>query len=215
MIRILTGLLALFVTVAITRSGLCAAENNPAAPPPTVASPEATKPCFKCAGLGKIKCSGGCKNGEADCPNSCLKLSRGVWRPEAGHDPNVLWQRFPAGGGGLVSWSQAHVGELIQIQNGAAVNLGRCPTCKGTTKVKCTVCKGTGEIDCDICEGKKVVPASWSPMNNPKSKEKADVIHLKDGKTVVGKIIMRSDSVIWVKTETGEKIEINRANVVP
>jgi|ERR1043166_1001512 hypothetical protein len=206
---------ASLLSALLLQTALSAAENNPAAQTQAVTTPEAIKPCFKCNGIGKVKCVGGCRSGEVDCPNSCLKLSRGVWHPEAGHDPKVLWQTFPAGENSKVSWSQAHVGELIQIQGGIAVNLGRCPTCKGTTKIKCTVCKGAGEIDCDICEGKKIVPASWSPLNNPKSKEKADVIHLKDGKTVSGKIIMRSDTVIWVRTESGEKIEINRAKVAP
>src|SRR4051812_21121601 len=76
------------------------------------AAAEPTRPCFQCNATGKMKCSvPGCKNGEADCPGPCLKLSKGSWvhLQVDGHDPNELWQKFyKAGGEHYTAWNQNH-----------------------------------------------------------------------------------------------------------
>src|ERR1051325_1124668 len=116
--------------------------------------------CFACNGRGVARCtSPGCVSGQLECPNPCLKLSRGKWEhmDVPGHSPNELWQKF-RDGNGTTAWSQAHVGEVVEVRNGKAVNLGRCPRCAGTTKVKCATCGGKGEGVCEFCEGKKLVP---------------------------------------------------------
>lgn len=176
---------------------------------------ETNKPCFNCHGTGRGKCPApNCRNGEVNCPNTCLKLSQGAWHPVAGHPPTELWQDFQ-GKDGIRSWSQAHLGQVIRMVNGNAENLGVCPTCKGATKIKCPVCKGTGEAVCTICDGKKVVPASWSAFDNPKLKVRPERIQLRDGRTLVGKVIMKSGTGVTVQVENGDKVEINQNDIVP
>src|SRR2546426_726189 len=98
-----------------------------------------TKPCFGCTGTGKVRCGAGCKDGLVECPGPCLRLSRGVWEhlEVAGHSPDELWQKLPESDGHWQAWNQGHVGEVIEMQNGKAVNVGKCKTCGGTTKAKC------------------------------------------------------------------------------
>ena len=112
--------------------------------------------CVACGGAGTVPCrAGGCSGGKLDCPGPCLKLSRGEWvhLNVTGHDPNELWQKFPIANGKYVAWNQGHVGEVIEIQNGQPVNIGRCKICRGTGKVDCSVCKGSGRITCSRCGG--------------------------------------------------------------
>jgi hypothetical protein len=173
--------------------------------PSSSAATSKTKPCFNCNGTGLAKCPvTTCKDGRMDCPGPCLKPSRGVWRHMHvdGHPDTDLWQTFPTSTG-TTSWNQHHFGEVIQMQNGEPVNIGPCKVCGGSTKVQCTTCKGTGQTTCKICEGKKVVPENWSSFDNPKLKKRPNLIHLKDGKTIVGNIIMSGGSTTRIKTEQG------------
>ena len=63
------------------------------------------------------------------CPQNCIKANDPGWHRLEGHEG--LWLTFAGG----ASWSEHHIGELIQYKNGAAVNVGTCPTCNGTGKV--------------------------------------------------------------------------------
>src|SRR5712671_910926 len=131
---------------------------------------EKTQPCFQCKGSGKAKCAVlSCKDGQVNCPAPCMKPDDGTWvhMEVAGHPPTDLWKQFPKRGGGSTGWNQHHAGEVVQIQNGVPVNIGKCTVCGGTTKVQCSVCKGAGQVTCPICDGKKVVPQSWSAFDNP------------------------------------------------
>ena len=76
-----------------------------------------------------MACKAGCVAGQAECPGPCLRLSRGKWEhmEVAGHPPTDLWQKFPDGPGQWTAWTQAHVGEVIVVQNGKAANIGKCP----------------------------------------------------------------------------------------
>lgn len=130
----------------------------------------------------------------------------------AGHPATDLWQQFPTKTGST-GWNQHHVGEVIQMQNGEPVNIGACKVCGGQTKVQCTTCKGTGKAPCNICEGKKVVPESWSNFDNPKMKNRPNLIHMKDGKTITGKIIMSGGSKTRIKTADGD-IDVPAGDVV-
>lgn len=168
----------------------------------------ATKPCPACHGIGKIPCPGpGCKKGAVDCPGPCLKLSVGHWQHLPGHDQKELFYKvdyldehgFPA----WSAWSQAHVGQVIQMQNGKPVNIGECTICGGSGKLQCKVCKGQGVVDCPTCRGTKVVPASWKPPEPPKH-----VIRLKDGGTITGRIVAAGDTQVLITTDDGNSINI-------
>lgn len=127
----------------------------PAGPPASSAT-EKTKTCFQCNGTGTGKCPvAACKNGKAPCPAPCLKPTVGVWEHMnvAGHSPNDVWQKFRMPGGGYQAWNQNHYGEVIAMQNGKPVNVGKCKVCGGSMVVKCQVCNGTGIAPCTLCGG--------------------------------------------------------------
>jgi hypothetical protein len=169
---------------------------------------EPMRACFQCQGTGKSKCSvPSCVGGQANCPAPCLKPNDGTWKHMnvAGHPPTDLWKTFPKRGGGTMSWNQNHAGELVQMQNGEPVNVGKCPTCGGSTKVQCKTCNGTGQITCPICNGKKVVPQSWSAFDNPKLKNRPSRFTLKDGRVIVGRKTSALGSSITIKTEKGNE----------
>jgi uncharacterized Zn finger protein (UPF0148 family) len=166
------------------------------------------KVCFNCDGAGRSPCfAAGCKRGMVDCPGPCLKLSSGTWQHMhvEGHSDSELWQTF-RGIGGTRSWNQGHVGEVIEMQAGSPVNVGKCKTCGGAARVKCSTCAGTGEVGCSICDGQKVVPETWTAFNNPKQKNQPKMIRLKDGRTIYGKIQSTMGSTIYVKTESGQEV---------
>src|SRR5262245_4085137 len=115
---------------------------------------EVTKSCFECKGTGMAKCAvPSCRNGQANCPNPCLKPDDGTWvkMTVAGHPPTDVWKRFRKRDGSWTAWNQGHAGEVIQMQNGEPTNMGKCSVCGGTTKVKCKVCNGAGQVTCPIC----------------------------------------------------------------
>ena len=173
------------------------ATTNSAPPPPppkVVAGPGPNeKVCFECRGKGTVPCLvPGCTDGEVDCPGPCLKLSKGTWihMTVAEHGSNELWQKFPnkKGQAGYQSWNQDHVGEVIVYTNGVAVNIGKCKVCGGTGKVTCSVCNGTGRQTCPVCNGTKFVPLAWTPTNNPWFNSQPDLIRLKDGRVLLGRV---------------------------
>jgi hypothetical protein len=178
------------------------------------ASAEPTKTCFKCNGTGKMKCPD-CKSGYRNCPGPCLKLSRGIWEhlDVPGHDKSELWQRFYSPDGSWQAWNQHHVGEVIEIQDGKAVDIGKCKICGGTGLVKCSTCQGTGIVTCDICDGKGMIPHLWTSFDNPKLKNRPGSIHLKDGRTIFGKVTISTESAFWIKLESGETIRVGREEV--
>jgi len=178
--------------------------------------PDHMKVCFQCNGVGTMKCpEPGCKDGLVDCPGPCMKLSKGVWEhmEVAGHPPTDLWQKFFTAGGGYQAWNQNHVGQVVEMRDGKPVNIGNCPVCGGTGKVKCPVCKGTGEAVCSVCEGKKVVPESWTAFDNPRMKSRPSQFKLKDGRTIFGRAAMVMGSHITIRTETGD-VEVESADIV-
>jgi len=218
-------LLAAFVGLSIL-SPVQAQTNAPVAP--ADASAEPTKPCFKCDGTGRIKCPV-CKDGQVDCPGPCLKLSKGDWQHQdvAGHDPSLLWQRFKwSNGYQYTAWSQSHVGEVIEMQSGVPVNVGKCKICGGTGRVACKTCGGTGTVVCDVCGGKKVVPQSWTVLNYLKLKSGSgkptgssdtnvsNAIQLKGGRVVHGRITKSNSSSFSIKTDAGETNEVDKNDVL-
>ncbi len=135
----------------------------------------------------------------------------------AGHDPNELWQKFPnqSGRGGYQAWTQGHLGEVIQYQNGVAVNIGRCTVCGGTTKVTCKTCTGTGKQTCEVCQGKKFIPIAWTPTDNPWFNSQPDLIRLKDGQTVLGRIAMSVGEERTIVTRDKRTLRVKASDILP
>ncbi len=176
------------------------------------------KICFACNGSGTIKClAPGRVDGQVDCPGPCLRLTRGTWihMEVAGHPPTDLWQKFSEGNGAYSAYSQAHVGHVIAMQNGKAVDTGPCKICGGSGKVPCNVCKGTGRETCPICGGKKYVPDSWTPIDNPWLNQQPDLIRLADGRIMFGKIVSTVGTNLTLKTRDGKWLHLGTAELMP
>ncbi|HKI69149.1 MAG TPA: hypothetical protein VKA67_06140, partial [Verrucomicrobiae bacterium] len=114
---------------------------------------EKMQACFQCNGTGMMNCPTCHGTGWVACPGPCLKLSHGNRHHMnvAGHPPTDLWITFHNANHTTTSWNQNHVGNLIELRNGQWTDVGRCPICGGTGKVKCRACDGTGEVKCTIC----------------------------------------------------------------
>ena len=151
-----------------------------------------------------------------DCPGPCLKLSRGTWEHMHvdGHPDTDVWQRFHQVNGTSEFWNQNHVGEVVEMRAGMAVNIGKCTVCGGKAKVKCSVCGGTGRLTCPICEGKGFVPETWTAFSNPKQKNPPNLIQLKDGRTIYAKIETRIGSRVYIRTESGKQEELLADDIV-
>ena len=173
--------------------------------------------CFACDGKGIVACRAGCVAGQAECPGACLRLSRGKWEhlEVAGHPPTDLWQKFPDGPDGWTAWTQGHVGEVIVVQNGKAANLGKCKQCGGATKIQCSVCGGKGQQVCEYCQGTKLVPIDWKPNDNPVLNRQPDLIRLKDGRALLGRVAMRSGTKYTIKTRDGKLVDLDASEIVP
>lgn len=199
----------------------CGKQSSDSAPKPPVGGPGPNeKVCFECKGQGTVACRApGCTNGQVDCPEPCLKLSKGAWihMTVAGHDPSELWQKFPNknGQGGYQAWNQNHVGEVIVYTNGVAVNIGECKVCGGTTKVTCPVCKGTGKQVCEICEGKKFIPVAWTPTNNPWLNSQPDLIRLKDGRVLLGRVAVAIGEERTIITRDKKTLHVKAPDILP
>lgn len=111
--------------------------------------------CTACKGIGEAQCKAkGCEAGKIPCTAPCLKLSEGKW--EKG-DENLLWRKFTYKGG-WKTWSERHLGEVVEMQDGVPMNTGKCKLCEGSQKIACKACEGDGLIKCSACNGNKEVP---------------------------------------------------------
>jgi hypothetical protein len=188
-----------------------------ATPMPSDGPPAGEKICFACKGSGTVKCTApGCVDGMVDCPGPCLKLDRGVWvhLDVPGHPSSDIWQQFYQSDGSYEAYNQGHLGHVIVMENGMAVDTGPCKICGGTGKVPCSVCKGTGQVVCPICEGKKYVPDSWTPTDNPWLDGQPDLIRLADGRILFGKVMSTVGSDVAIKTRDGRWLHFDVTNVV-
>src|SRR5450759_1959876 len=199
----------------------CGKQASDSTPKPPVGGPGPNeKVCFECKGQGTVACRApGCTNGQVDCPEPCLKLSKGAWihMTVAGHDPSELWQKFPNKNGqcGYQTWNQDHVGEVIVYTNGVAVNIGECKVCGGTTKVTCPVCKGTGKQVCEICQGKKFIPVARTPTNNPWLNSQPDLIRLKDGRVLLGRVAVAIGDERTIITRDKKTLHVKAPDILP
>lgn len=178
--------------------------------------PDGQKACFQCDGQGTTACTArGCVGGKTDCPGSCLRLNRGSWihMTVAGHPPTDLWQKFPYRGGSM-AWNQNHVGDVVVFENGMPVNKGRCPTCGGSTKVNCPACQGSGKQTCSLCQGSKYIPVAWKPNDYPWLNSQPDLIRLKDGRFLLGKIVKSDGDDRLVKTRDSKFVHVAFSEIV-
>jgi hypothetical protein len=184
------------------------------------AAPKDRKTCFTCAGEGMVACRApGCVSGKTECPGPCMKLTRGNWihMNVAGHDPSELWMKFPntSGKGGYQAWNHHHVGEVVVYQGGQAVNIGACKVCNGSTKVDCRVCKGQGKAKCELCKGDKFVPIAWTATDNPWLNSQSDVIRLKDGQVLLGKVALSNAQDLTIRTRDGKSVHVSPSDILP
>lgn len=181
----------------------------------SVYSAEGDVICPICKGEGVTICAvKNCIDGKVLCPGPCLKKEVGPWvkMKVDGHGPDELWKRFnnPVGGG-WHAWTQAHIGQAIEVQNGIYVNTGNCKKCNGTTRIPCLKCKGQPVV-CVICKGRKLLSKEEYSQYNIDLANKLDKefppIKLKDGSKINGKITMKMQDKILIKLPNGELKEI-------
>lgn len=188
--------------------------------PEVVAGPGPNeKVCFACKGEGTVPCRvPGCVNGQVDCPGPCLKLSKGVWKHTDidGKPSDVLWQFFTSvDGRWTMGWSEHHLGEVIVMQDGKPTDIGKCKVCGGTTKVTCSICKGTGKVTCPICSGKKFIPVAWTPTDNPWFNSQPDVIRLKDGRVLLGRVAVAIGEERTIITRDKQTLHVKAPDILP
>ncbi|MEO7934351.1 MAG: hypothetical protein ABIT76_14450 [Chthoniobacterales bacterium] len=184
-------------------------------------------PCTRCQGSGTIRCTAPhCAEGWVDCPGKCLKLSVGRWEhmDVPGHDPKELWQKFTYPGG-HAAWTTAHVGQVIEMRDHKAVNIGACPVCGGKAKVPCKICQSTGHIVCPVCHGRKFLPVRLVRPATPTAssseshsavpvKTRDDAIRLKDGSVIHGQIVVSDPTAVWVRQTNGGTIQIPKSKLL-
>lgn len=188
---------------------------KPTTPEPVVRALKAGEQwCFECQHTGAVPCrADGCNAGYVRCPGACVQLGRGNWVPDPNH-PGQLGLKFRTSPNSSAIISLAHIGDVFGIQNGKAVYMGPCPTCKGTAKVRCTTCDATGKLACPVCKGAQVVPASWKATDNPWFNAQADLVRLKDGRVFLGKESGGDGESVIFKTRDGKFITVPKADIV-
>jgi hypothetical protein len=193
------------------------ATTNSAPPPLEVAGPGPNeKVCFACKGEGTIPClAPGCVNGLVDCPGPCIKLNKGVWEERPDRAPGELMQAIEVNGNEW--WVSSHHPGVIYTERpgGGGLDMHVCPVCKGTTKVKCNVCKGTGKVTCPICNGKKFIPIAWTITDNPWFNGQPDLIRLKDGQVILGRVAASVGDDRTIVTRDKKILHVNVSNILP
>ena len=194
-----------------------AVTTNPAPPPPEVAGPgHNEKVCFACKGEGTIPCLvPGCVNGRVDCPAPCIKLNRGVWEKRPDRAPGELMQAIEVNGNEW--WVSSHHPGVIYTERpgGGGLDMHTCPVCHGTTKVTCSVCKGTGRVTCPICNGKKFIPIAWTITDNPWFNSQPDLIRLKDGQVILGRVAASVGDDRTIVTRDKKILHVNASDILP
>jgi hypothetical protein len=191
------------------------AKRKPAAPEAPQRTPAADEQwCFECEAKGVVKClADTCKAGRLPCPGPCIHPGRGNWVPDPNH-PGQLGYKLQLGGNRYAMVSYVHAGEVFAVQNGEAVPLGKCPTCKGFTTLPCRTCSGKGTVNCPVCQGTKIVAAAWKPTDNPWFNTQPDVIRLKDGRVFLGRESGGGGDTVIFKTRDGQFITVNRDQIL-
>jgi hypothetical protein len=100
-------------------------------------------------------------------------------------------------------------------KNGVAVNIGKCKVCGGTGKVTCSVCNGTGRQTCPVCNGTKFVPLAWTPTNNPWFNSQPDLIRLKDGRVLLGRVAVAMGEERTIITRDKKTVHVKASDILP
>ena len=189
----------------------------PLPPPKVVAGPGPNeKVCFECKGQGTVPCRApGCVNGHVDCPAPCIKLNKGVWVKRPGRsDPNETMQLIVVSGRQL--WvSSHHPGVTYVSRADGGWDMNTCPVCNGKTKVDCSACKGTGKQKCPICNGTKFIPDAWMPTNNPWFNSQPDLIRLKDGRVLLGRVAVAIGEERTIITRDKQTLHLKASDILP
>lgn len=167
--------------------------------------------CPKCKGSGEFKCTiTGCVNGMVLCPGRCLKRERGSWvhLKVEGHPDSELWQRFDFPNGQWRAWTQAHIGEKIELRGDQYVNTGKCEICRGTTRVKCSSCRGANV--CPLCGGAlQVLKSERDRYVQSRSVENTvETTTPIVGTLPEGQVIARRGGIVMIKTPDGRIIKV-------
>ena len=174
------------------------------------------KICFACKGEGTIPCRvPGCVNGRVDCPAPCIKLNRGIWEKQPDRAPGELMQAITVNGKEI--WVSSHHPGVTYTERpgGNSWDMHVCPVCNGTTKVTCSVCKGTGKETCPICNGKKFIPIAWILTDNPWFNSQPDLIRLKDGQVILGRVAASVGDDRTIVTRDKKILHVNISDILP
>lgn len=175
---------------------------------------EETK-CLVCNGTKESSCKS-CKEGFTQCPDICLKRDSQGWKKMkvAGHSDDEWWYQL-VGKKTSMAYNQNHCGEIFVIENHEPVNKGKCPTCKGTTKVPCKKCNGTKKTICTDCGGDGSMNDDELVKYKAKkeAEDKKNAIVLLDGTIIKGKIFGSTSEKTTIKTEDGKMITIENSNI--
>jgi len=171
------------------------------------------KVCFECQGRGTVVCSApGCVNGKVDCPGPCIKLDKGVWVKRPDH---VELMQSIVVDGKPVWVSSHHLGVTYAFHADGSLEMITCPVCNGKAKVACPVCKGSGKQKCLVCNGKKFVPVAWTPMDNPWFNNQPDLIRLKDGRVVLGRVAVAIGDERTIITRDKQTLHLKVSDILP
>lgn len=170
--------------------------------------------CPTCKGTGVAACPNAeCVKGKALCPAPCLKKERGEWvhLKVAGHADSELWQKFRSSPTSYEAWNQSHLGERIELVNGKFTNTGKCPVCKGTTRVECSICHG--DPTCKRCKGAGQLPASEAAPARAAGSG-LSIFRTKDGDVYEGTVMARNAAFVMIKTAEGKTVKLATKNLV-
>jgi hypothetical protein len=112
-------------------------------------------------------------------------------------------------------FSSHHPGVTYTENASGGWDMHTCPVCNGTTKVPCPICKGTGIQTCEICKGKKFIPISWTPTDNPWFNSQPDLIWLKDGQVILGRVAASIGEERTIITRDKKVLNVNASEILP
>jgi hypothetical protein len=111
--------------------------------------------------------------------------------------------------------SSHHPGGTYTSRADGGWDMHTCPVCKGTTKVTCSVCKGTGRQTCPVCNGTKYIPLAWTPTNNPWFNSQPDLIRLKDGRVLLGRVAVAIGEERTIVTRDKQILHVKAPDILP
>jgi hypothetical protein len=112
--------------------------------------------------------------------------------------------------------------------DGMPTNIGECKICHGTTRMPCPTCQGKAVVVCPVCHGEKMLapakaPAARVAATKPAASAASPVVapspgaapppatqtfRLKNGKTVVGQVVIQDATVMVIRTADGKSVQV-------